>query len=299
MPIERKVTKRTLLLLCLVWLIGIIIISYTKRLWRPQPCTTLEDVSGYYGPGAYWAWLLTTLSAAASTLSKADMGSISMDFIASSVYVIAAMGDFQFRLCLGCDIKSDFQAQAALHIISVSGLCNFIFLSMGEWKFRGKVDRGPLSSGKWVLWRTLLSFITIESISRIYWVQEDRDFGPSVSVLLLFGLMLLQLYIFRNTTNSWIQRALPYWLVCLLLGTCTFKYQRDERLYAWLLSPPPTQAKFSDMDQIVPLAATMLALSAQWKVWTIPTRIFGWLKKSINRDGEATHGDMEEHLLPI
>jgi hypothetical protein len=42
------------------WTMALFVLSCVRSWWRPQPCTTVESISGFYGRGTYWAWILTT-----------------------------------------------------------------------------------------------------------------------------------------------------------------------------------------------------------------------------------------------
>ncbi|PVF91633.1 hypothetical protein CPB86DRAFT_820336 [Serendipita vermifera] len=98
------------------------LVTHIRLSWRPKECTTIESASGFYGPGTYWAWILTTLSAMLNTMLPYQNKAISLDLIGSSLYALTSMADFQLQVCLECKHQSDFQAKASLQIVAVSDL---------------------------------------------------------------------------------------------------------------------------------------------------------------------------------
>jgi hypothetical protein len=62
--------------------------------FRPKtpPTTELASVSGFYGPGAYWAWVLCTISAIVGSIKDKDTSSmLSSDQVASFIYSASSM----------------------------------------------------------------------------------------------------------------------------------------------------------------------------------------------------------------
>jgi hypothetical protein len=85
--------------LSILWILSLLIIILVRSWWKPEACTTVESVSGFYEPGAYWSWILTTLSAMISTLSTERENMPSIDFIISALYVLASIGALQLQVC--------------------------------------------------------------------------------------------------------------------------------------------------------------------------------------------------------
>jgi hypothetical protein len=269
------------------WAIALSIISIVRFWWRPQPCTTVESISGFYGPGAYWAWILTTISAIASTLSAGGEKDFSIDFVGSSLYVLAAMGDLQLRACLKCDPQFDFQVKASLQVISMSSILCLLALSTGEFWRKGD-STGP--SRRWQLWQALLFFPFLQAALWIAWIMKH-----SISVTLVIFMVVCfaggGMWLVLEENVYW--RTIRHGYLCLVAHMlAVFEWSDQVSLLTRPTLIPLSGAKLSDMDQVLTLMATLLVMMVQWKVWP---RAQSWFYQLKNGDKQKDEQGKRDH----
>jgi hypothetical protein len=274
------------------WTIALIILSCVRLWWGPQPCMTIEDISGFYGPGVYWAWVITTISAMVSTLSADRDKIVSIDFIGSSLYALASMGDLHLRFCQTCDQQIEFQLKASLQVISTSSILSFLTLFIGE--FWHKDDNTVFSSGRWQLWK---AFLLAPLIQGVFWVSWSIRYSFRLEVMFFLFLCIWGGGLWYKLRDHAVWRTARY--SYLLLVAHQFGYF-DYSKEASLTQPTFTLlsgAKLSDLDQALTLATTILVMMVQWKAWR---RVLPWVHRLRDRYKQKDErGRCERSILPI
>ncbi|PVF93683.1 hypothetical protein CPB86DRAFT_836076 [Serendipita vermifera] len=188
------------ILLSVCWVVTLLILSCIRLSWRPKECTTVESVSGFYGPGTYLAWILTTLSAMLNTMATCQNEAISLDLLGSSLYVLASMADFQLRVCLECKHQSDFQAKASLQVMAVSNLLCLLALSLGEWWHDG--SRLAISSDQWQLWKAYLLAPYVQDMSRLLWLARNT-ISVIVPMCIIWPGLMVWMWFYNGRDAFW------------------------------------------------------------------------------------------------
>jgi hypothetical protein len=273
----KKYTIRGLLFPLVTWITVIGMISTVQRVWKPQPCLTVNSVSRFYGPGVYWAWVLTLVSASVAMIANKRENQIPFDFIAACVYTLGAMVDVQFRLYTSPDIKTDFQSQAALHIIYVALLWSSLSFIIGQWIYEME-EHDPYKwinvlSGPWTLkaWAPFMLVTIIEALSIMH--RTPGPFGEAV-VADLGTLVLTACFLYMpSAPGKLLLRLLLYGLLDVLVG----QQQRTES-YSWPTSTPHTGSNILDTDQLIGFTITFILLVIHWKAWSHVSRWMKFLK---------------------
>jgi hypothetical protein len=293
---------RTLLLPCLIWFITIPVVQLCRGWWAPQPCTALHDVSGFYGPGVYWAWILTIISATINTLRRKNEDSVSIDFYAVCIYALATMADLQFRLCKTCDIKRDLQAQASLQIAFVSLLCVSVIFMLCQLVFELQEVKRPVYAlfgpKRYQVWAAFL-FIIIVQIASLS--NSTSKIGESLVGDFIFSLFLVH---FAIPPYSYF-KPIPGLLLYIFLDASVRDLRNDPPYFS--LSPPQSGSSISDIDQILSLLVTLTLLAIQWKAQYLVLDFVSFSKRKLNwNDGNERKGhsnedrsDDDEPLLPL
>jgi hypothetical protein len=238
----------------------------------------IEDISGFYGPGAYWAWVITTISAMASTLSAGRAETVSFDFIGSSLYTLASLGDLQLRACQNCDQKIEFQLKASLQVISASSILSFVTLITGElWH---KDNNTVFSSGQWQLWKALILVPLMQGSLWAFWWINHTDYPLSLQPVLFIVSCSIVWGLWHMFRGNAFQRTIRYsYALMVAHGLGLFDYSKGSSFTRPTFSPL-SGAKLSDMDQALTLATTTLVMMIQWKPWR---RISSWVDRFRNR----------------
>lgn len=273
------------------WIVTLVVLSCVRTRWEPRKCTTAENVSGFYGPGAFWAWVLTSISAIFKTFAADRKIIASVDFIGSFLYALAAMGDWQLRICPDClEDDSDLQLKASLQIVGVSNLFCFLALVLGESYY----DEMVLSSNHWQLWK---AFLLAHYFQLTLWVSQliRNNIFEALMISICFFFSMGRLW--TAARENGFVRCIRYYCVALPI----FSYVRGlgpaGRLSALPLSPPLSGAKLSDMDQALTLVTAILILTAQWKAW----RCIPWLAKGRKKRDQSSNEENkdEPYVLPV
>jgi hypothetical protein len=277
------------------WTIALIIISCARLWWAPQPCTTIEDISGFYGPGVYWAWVITTISAMISTLSADRDKIVSIDFIGSSLYALASMGDLQLRACQKCTQQIEFQLKASLQIISTSSILSFLTLFIGE--FWHKDDSTIFSSGQWQLWKAILLAPLMQGTLWTFWWINHTETPLLLNLFIFTVVCYLGGIMWYMSREDAFRRTMRYgFLIVFAHVLGLFDYSK-EPAYTRPTFNPLSGAKLSDMDQALTLATTILVMMVQWKAWR---RIPSWVHRFRNRyEQKSEPGRQERSILPM
>jgi hypothetical protein len=234
-------------------------------------------VSGFYGPGVYWAWILTMVSATINTLMRQKEDSVSMDFYAVCIYALATMGDLQFRLCKTCDIKQDLQAQASLQIAFVCLLCVSIIFMLCQLVFELQEVKGLADAlfgpKRFQVWAAFL-FIIVAQIASLS--NSISKIGESLVVDFVFSLFLSW---FAVPPYSYI-KPIPGLLLYIFLDASVRDLRNNPPYFS--LSPPQSGSSISDIDQILSLLATLTWLAIQWKAQDLVLDFVYFAKKRVN-----------------
>jgi hypothetical protein len=263
----------------IAWILLSISMSPIKHRLKPQPCTSIEDVSGFYGPGVYWAWILTMISSAFSCFPRDKRGGIPLDFITACLYALASMGDVQLRVCTGCNLKSDLQAQAGLHIAFVALLIGKFTFILSQWTLeKQQPDHREIVH---VLWRSRMfqvwaAFLLVIAAQILLLTHSILGIMDSLVTDLLIT-FFMSLFIFGPHT---VPKLLSFIYIWVFLGGPHGRHLRTEP-FLWPIFSPRTGAKITDMDQIISLGTTIVALSIQWKVWSRSLEGFSIMRRHL------------------
>ncbi|PVF93684.1 hypothetical protein CPB86DRAFT_829135 [Serendipita vermifera] len=271
-PPEYLFRRKTLLIPSIIWVFALYGLSRSRRWWTPRPCTLPEDVSRFYGPGVYWAWILTTISATASAIvhiSAQDARKIlSNDFMAVCLYALVAMGDVQLRMCATCDINSDLQAQAAIHILWVAFICGLVAFALGQlvYEFKHGIGTDVLdSSREFRAWTAFLLAIIAQLASGSFFQESIVltivvDWGVSI--------VLIEFLLAPPTVTKIVSGSVLY-----IYPYAVYSEKQSTGSLLWPIFPPKTASNILDMDQVVILTATIVLLSLQWEIWRIVPKV--------------------------
>ncbi|PVF90944.1 hypothetical protein CPB86DRAFT_830805 [Serendipita vermifera] len=137
---------------------------------KPQPPNgEIENVSGLYGPGAYWAWVLCTISAILSSAVEDNPQSmISADHIVSFLYSMSSTYWYYIRVAWygleGPALLQDHSVQAAAFTLHTSSL---LYALGAIFSTRGK--KGPwIIFAVWDCWLLWISpMLTVDLGSKL------------------------------------------------------------------------------------------------------------------------------------
>ncbi|PVF93685.1 hypothetical protein CPB86DRAFT_818586 [Serendipita vermifera] len=242
------------------------------------------------------------VSAISTTITKRNINSVSIDFVATSIYSLAAMGNLQLRLCSNCDYKNDFQVKAALHISLIAFLFTLSTIFIGEMIYRNDDDRTCLSTGQWGLWKLFMWFFCISRIARYYQMLEfDMPALIGIDITFLIGSMMFELvshspnppYGLIPVTKA-LKYILIYQILCMEMGVL----RQDNVMFIWPTSTPSTGSKLSDMDQAMALVTAIIAIIAQRRSCNDVRSSFQRFNDRFRGDREGVGGDGENLVLP-
>jgi hypothetical protein len=208
---------------------------------------SLGQVSGFYGPGTYCAWLITMFSAAINSKQRKRP---SVDFISAIVYVLISCADMTLRYKSG---SGDFQARAALHIVYVASCCSCILLLL------------TLSK----VWATFLHFTLVMILNPIidekkfrFPFSKSRNDNVGIWPALLSGVFI------------WIGFAHYYgtYFIPVLIQFIVVHGIVEASGYRPMSFFPHTGASLSDLDQAAALATAIMLFLYQWKTWRVVNR---------------------------
>jgi hypothetical protein len=260
-PSERSTSFRQgmnlLVTSIVVWCILILITTSIRYTRKPSSCRSIDGVSGFYGPGAYGAWVLSMISAicgAYSEYSEGKAGPVSADLIAVSVGVLVAIVDLQLRLCYTCGVGlDDFQALAALHVLIIAPF--FLAIISG------------LSMKRY--WMVLFLVVIIQLLVGV----PTALVGGSEKLFKWVVILLINMLCLGAPAIYFLFSSHALAFVLIYMGTYS-----GARLFPETLVPQ-TGSKISDMDQVVTLATAIVALAVQWKIWRLPSFFAGKIKQ--------------------
>ncbi|PVF95949.1 hypothetical protein CPB86DRAFT_787506 [Serendipita vermifera] len=202
---------------------------------RDDKKASQEQVSGFYGPGTYIAWLLSMLSGAiASPQGKRP----SMEILSASMYAAISAMDVMIR-----GRNDDFQARAAFHIVYVASCCSLVLVLVTLAKVWASFLHCTLV--------TLLSYMLVDIYVQLWRLSMGLSLFCwiiGIGYLLLIGLLHLD-HGFSH-------------VIFLSLFTHAIVAFRGHRPSSFF---PATSSKLSDLDQAATLATAVIMIIYQWK----------------------------------
>ncbi|PVF95426.1 hypothetical protein CPB86DRAFT_592710 [Serendipita vermifera] len=234
---------------------------------RQPPSGDIADVSGLYGPGTYWAWVLCTISAIVSSSIKGHSSSIiSPDQIVSFVYSTFSTYGYYIRVVWygleGHTLLQDHSAQAAAFVLHMSTL----FHALGA-IFSTEDKEGPwLALVVWDYWLLWISpMMTIDLHSRLI---------TSIATPIVFLCFFLVAGAYRS--SPW--RVAPSSLLLFIfLEAVRTQYFVT---HSFCVSPKTTYS-LTDLDQLVSLASAIAVMIHQWELWN-PPKVLQRLKRNFS-----------------
>jgi hypothetical protein len=237
---------------------------------RTPPNTELASVSGFYGPGTYWAWVLCTISAVVS--SKTDNNNtlpISADQVASFIYSISSMYGNGGRIArcqypLQDNLIQDPSLQAASLVVNTAVLLYGFGAAFST-------QRRKIPWVVFAVWSLLVLFFspTVHPDTFLHLIYVE-------TILLVYtpigvGAILTQ--------HAW--KISPFLLVPFTL--LEMIKARSLGIDPTFITPRTT-SKITDMDQIAALLATIGVIVYQWKLWNVPYNIARRIRRRFQRN---------------
>lgn len=234
-----------------LWLV---LITQSASPSKVPPDVEISSVSGFYGPGTYWAWVICTLSAVVgSTIDTHSSSVLSTDQIVSYIYSTFSVYWCYLRIVryglFGPNIFQDLSVQAASLVLNVSSL----FHGLGAVLGISEKKKPWVLFACWDLW--LLTFspaMTANTFS--IWLHS------SISIV---GLVIA--FIEPNYRRSWKVVILLLATFVLLEGTKA----HHPGTYPFSFTPKTT-SNLTDMDQMVSLVTAIAVVIYQWQLWNVP-----------------------------
>jgi hypothetical protein len=225
---------------------------------QAPPNTELASVSGFYGPGTYWAWVLCTISAIVSSSTDSNTSPISADQIASFIYFISSMYGNGGRIArcqfpLHDNLLQDPSFQAASLVLNTA-------ISLYGLGATFSTERKRIPWVVFAVWSLLVLFL-----SPMAHLDTSLQWAYVFIILAMYcpigvGAML--------TEHSWI--ILPFLLMPFLLLEMV-------KAYSLGIDPtfitPRTTSKITDMDQIASVLTAIGVIIYQWELWNVPNVI--------------------------
>jgi hypothetical protein len=238
--------------------------------FRPKtpPTTELASVSGFYGPGAYWAWVLCTISAIVGSIKGKDTSPmLSSDQVASFIYSASSMYWYHARVVWyrldGPNLLQDPSVQAASLVLNVSLLLH----GFGA-LFSAKRKRIPwLVILVWDAWFLLLS--PIMSVGLFPIIAHCGIFP------LVCGI------VFQNVDK--IHHPLKIAPLPLMLFILFEAVKANNLGIHYIVFTPRTTSHLTDMDQLVSLVTVIGVTLYQWELWNVP-RVVRLLRTHLRRN---------------
>jgi hypothetical protein len=220
------------------------------------PGPEIDAVSGLYGPGAYIAWVLCTMSAIISSATEKNPSStLSPDIITSLLYSNVSVywyhGRFFSRWTEGSDILQDYSAQTASFVFNVSTLLHglgYIFNS----KRRKNLWAVFVVWDVWLSWISPVAFAFLARKS----IVIQFYFAPMI-------LIITYIIVEYHNPSRWMLVLLP------LLSFVLLEALRCQFSTARILVIPKTASNLTDLDQFVSLITAIVVLTYQWKLWNL------------------------------
>lgn len=248
-----------------------------------EPNPDISKVSGFYGPGTYWAWVLGMISVVTGTLFEDNTRRSTLrpspDFLVCMVYAIASAIHFyqrSYALFLGKhELVQDAEIQATMHILYTA----IPFFA---------VATAYKAAETQVIW--LLAYLLGGGLAMpVIWGGDFRkmEWEKGSSEMRFQGCYAawhLIILIIVNTLQEhyprYIKLAPPLILVAHL-GILEIGGRRPPSFSFSSSFTPYSGSSLSDMDQATSLASAAILLAYQWKLWRLPKRILRTLQRRL------------------
>ncbi|PVF94140.1 hypothetical protein CPB86DRAFT_800674 [Serendipita vermifera] len=211
----------------------------------------IEAVSGLYGPGAYIAWVLCTISAIINS-SKSHSSKLSPDLIASFIYSTASTywyyGRFIWFQPKGLDLLEDCSIQAGAFLFNVATLFHGL----------GIILTREAQNPPWVI----ITFLDIMHESLSPMVLGTEWLGL-ICLLLWWGFIFGMVFTPRHWWKLWMSLLIPPLHFILL------EIPRTRHFTTSTFILPKTGSKITDLDQLVSLISGVTVVIYQWELWNL------------------------------
>ncbi|KAF7596799.1 hypothetical protein BBP40_012398 [Aspergillus hancockii] len=239
--------------------------SWTEK--QTAISTPTETASGWYGPGAYLAWLLTAYVTAISTIWNtkcSDMhpeaSKLDPEMLFTLAYPLIALSDVMIRL-IRCQIDPGMTAAAFVLVTTLSLIGPMTKLSWQENGVEADVDAVfPRTTKQWV-WKTgrFMCHTVVFAILHEPYVQSNvmlANYGILFFTLLYSefrGELMSDTYPYKQTAyRPRAERLVFFCIVQLVFHVVLYVYCHS----IW----PATGANILDLDQIAGLVITTATL---------------------------------------
>ncbi|PVF94137.1 hypothetical protein CPB86DRAFT_818213 [Serendipita vermifera] len=231
----------------------VVLSMFMGKVTRPNPLSRdIEAVSGLYGPGAYIAWVLCTISAIISTSSKSNSSKFPPDMIASLVYSTVSTywyhGRWVWYQPQGLDLLQDCSIQAGAFVFNVAAFFHDISLLLStETKIL-----------PWVF--IVLCDFWLGCISPML---NSHEYLGAVGPVLQAGVLVAVVVAICLQSRPWV--------FCLIscLHFMALELPRTQLFTASLVFWPQTASRITDFDQIVYLVTGMAFIAYRWELWNL------------------------------
>lgn len=237
---------------------------FFKRYYPRDPSREeLSYVSGFYGPGNYTAWLLTTYSTLWGSVNSTELVGLDGDFLAAIIYSIVAS---IHGICLAIKVPYSHDSFWAPFFVSYNGVLMLMVDFISEFPYPSHSEIGirwiyiprrmtrirAASCGVAVIICVLAMTFTVHVGIRMW--DHDRLTFPSIVVMPILFRAATGLHLFHPNVTLVMYGALHM--------TCTYVLLSTDWRAPTLV--PPCGARFSDLDQAVTLSATAVTLACLW-----------------------------------
>jgi hypothetical protein len=268
----------------------------------------LDGASGWYGPGAYLAWLLTAYMAAFPSIwhakcSKENEQSgeiLDGEMLAAILYPLIALFDLLSRL-VRCQIDPGINAPVFVLLSSLTIIGPVARLS----ERNGEIDVEaifPKTRRSWA-WKTC-GFLIHGVIITI--AGEPYSYGNELVVTiytLLFVLMLYSLIHGERLTGEYpyrqavhrprLERIVVFSVFQVIFGIVA--YSKTGSFF------PPTDASLFDLDQVGSLVSVAAAILYSRRETAVDFVLGGWYRMAgfrlLGRPGNTTDAELEEVVV--
>ena len=249
----------------------------------PSSPSDLSTVSGYYGPGVYWGWYLSSTSlliryvvkgtSIESSFRKTSVKGtrrceLDGDLIGSVGYVLFALGDF----CRQVFAEDPSQLLAAVMVVMMA--CNFaIFVLMDDLALQAVWSRGDrrwtrflptVAFGTWLL-GLILNFRVVLAAWEAEWLPDSSVLNLT-SVIMAAGGLAACVVGFMPFEDRF-AAILRMRLILLVLGS--------QLLVRWLVTPaavmPASLYRIGDLDQASAFTVAIVVVLFSWRSFLLTT----------------------------
>jgi hypothetical protein len=236
---------------------------------RMPPNIELASVSGFYGPGTYWAWVLCTMSAVVGSTTDKNPSLLSPDQVASFIYFLSSIYGNGRRIArcqypLYDNLIQDPSFQAASFVLNTATLVYGL----------GAAFSTPRKKIPWIVfavWSLVLLFLSPMAHS-----DTSLQWACTFIILVMYYPIGIGAIL---TGHAW--KISPFLLVPFTL--LEMIKARSLGIDPTFITPRTT-SKITDMDQIAALLAAIGVIVYQWKLWNVPYNIARRIRRRFQRN---------------